>query len=331
VLFRSPADCGAAAYCGADGKCAPSETGSPCAGDGNCISGETCTGGFCGCGGVTYNATKVAPNVLIVLDRSSSMNDNITGGTKWSVAKAAIADLLTAHASEIRFGLALFPGQDLSCATGGNCQAGHVFVDPGDATSSSINGDLGSAQTCSFGTPTAEELTALESYAGLKDAVHPNYILMVTDGQPTCADPVPVVTALRGQSPPVKTFVVGFGSAVDPTVLNNMAQAGGTAIAGGPPYYYVAGDAASLGAAFAAIAGSVFSCTYTLSGVPPDLGKLYVYENQQAISRDTAHGNGWDYDAATNQVTFYGAACTALQSGQVTDLTIVYGCPIDIG
>ena len=61
------------------------------------------------------------------------------------------------------------------------------------------------------------------------------------------------------------------------------------------------------------------------------MAELYVYENQQAISRDTSHGNGWDYDAGSNQVTFYGAACTALQSGQVTDLTIVYGCPIDIG
>ncbi|HEY3359918.1 MAG TPA: vWA domain-containing protein [Polyangia bacterium] len=326
------AECGLAAHCGADGTCAPSVTGSPCAADGNCTSGESCTGGFCGCGGQSYAASKVPPNVLIVLDRSSSMNDAIAGGTKWSVAKAAIADLLAAHGGEIRFGLALYPGQDQTCATGQSCGAGAVFVDPGDATAvSSINTFLGGAHTCSFGTPTAEELTALESYAGLEDAGRANYILLITDGQSTCNDPIPVVTALQSQTPAVKTFVVGFGSSVDPVELNGMAQEGGTAIAGGPPYYYVAGDAASLGAAFATIAGSVLSCSYTLSGVPPDLDKLYIYENQQPISRDTAHAGGWDYDAATNQVTFFGAACQALQSGQVTDLTIVYGCPIDIG
>jgi hypothetical protein len=255
------------------------------------------------------------------------MNDAITGGTKWSVAKQAIANLMTSAAGEIRFGLALFPGTNQSCSTGQSCHAGAVFVDPGDNTAAAINSFLGGANTCSFGTPTAEMLTALTSYSDLKDATRGDYIVLVTDGQSTCADPVPVVTQLHNQTPPVKTFAVGFGQSVDPTQLNNVAQAGGTAIAGGPPYYYVASDAASLAAAFAAIAGSVFSCSYTLSGVPPDLTKLYVYENQQAISRDPTHADGWDYDAATNEATFHGAACTALQSGQVTDLTIVYACP----
>ena len=64
---------------------------------------------------------------------------------------------------------------------------------------------------------------------------------------------------------------------------------------------------------------------------PPDPSKLYVYENQVLVTRDSTHTNGWDFDSATNQVTFYGAACPQLQSGAVSDLTIVYGCPLDIG
>jgi hypothetical protein len=174
-------------------------------------------------------------------------------------------------------------------------------------------------------------LTSLLTYAGLEDTTWANYILLITDGQSTCDDPVPIVTALRAEVPEVRTFVVGFGEGVDPNELNDMAQEGGTAIAGGPPFYYVAGDAASLAGAFAAIAGTVMSCSYTLSGVPPDLEKLYIYEDTVPVLRDTGRANGWDYDPATNQVTFYGPACDALQSGSVADLVIVYGCPVIFG
>jgi hypothetical protein len=330
VTCSTHEQCGAGAYCASSGTCAHSDTGSPCSADTNCSSGEACKGGYCGCGGETYGATSVPPNVLIVEDRSSSMTESITGGTKWQVAKQAIATLLATYGTKIRFGLALFPGTDQACTNNQSCQGGGIFIDVGDNQASQINAFLASANTCT-GTPTAEMLTQVVSYAGLKDTTRPNYVLLITDGGSNCADPIPVVTTLMSQTPPVKTFAVGFGESVTPAELNGIAQAGGTAIAGGPPYYYVASDAASLGAAFAAIAGSVVSCTYALSSVPPDVNKLYVYENQVLVPRDTTHTNGWDYDSATNHVTFYGAACTQLQSGAVTDLTIVYGCPLNIG
>jgi hypothetical protein len=79
---------------------------------------------------------------------------------------------------------------------------------------------------------------------------------------------------------------------------------------------------------FTDIAGEVLSCTYELSEAPPDLEALYVYFDGTGVTRDTTHGDGWDYDPATNQLTFYGPACEALQSGMVTDLVIVHGCPI---
>ena len=210
---------------------------------------------------------------------------------------------------------------------------------PGQATSttssatasSSIDAFLADASTCRFGTPTAETLQVLLDYAGLEDSTRANFVLLVTDGQSTCEDPVPVVSALAGESPEVKTFVVGFGASVDPDELNAMATAGGTAIAGGPPFYHQADDAASLATAFATIDGSVLSCSYTLSDVPPDPNLLYIYFDGEEIARDTSGADGWDYDPATNQITFQGPACDRLRSGGVTDLVISYGCPITIG
>ncbi len=317
-------DCGSGAFCDA-GTCRDSMPGGPCDDTPNCVSGETCTGGVCGCGGALYGADNVPPNVLIVLDRSGSMNEQITGGTKWDIGRQAINGLVTTYGGGVFFGLAMYPGTDLEGTQGMMCGPGAVFVDPAAGTAAAISSDLAAAGTTSFGTPTAEMLTALTTYAGLKDPMRADYILLITDGQSTCEDPVPVVASLLGATPSVKTFVVGFGSGVDPAELDDMAQAGGTA---GPmsPFYYQADDATSLASAFAAIAGSVLSCSYVLSDTPPDPSLLYVYIDGMQVPADNT--NGWVYDAATNQLTFVGTTCDALKSGTAGELVISYGCPI---
>lgn len=316
-------ECGAAAAC-INGVCTPNTSGGPCDDDANCLSGETCTGGVCGCGGVVYGAESVPPNVLIVLDRSGSMNDMIPGGTKWDVARAAINQVTASYGAGVQFGLMMYPGTDLAGNMGMQCGPGAVFVDPAPATAATISGDLMAANTTTFGTPTAEALTALVGYAPLLDPNRNNYILLITDGQSTCADPVTVVGSLFAQVPSVKTFVVGFGTAVDPVELDAMAQAGGTA-GPNPPYYFQADDAAALNAAFATIAGSVLSCDYALSEVPPDPNQLYVWIDGTLVPADPA--NGWVYDPATNQITFVGTTCADLQSGAAMKLVVSYGCP----
>jgi hypothetical protein len=318
------ADCGVGAYC-SNGICAHNVPGGPCDTNENCGPNATCTDGFCACGGALYGAESVPPNVLIVLDRSSSMNEDIGGGTKWDIARDAINDLLASYGGGVYFGLMLYPGTDLSGNEGMSCGPGAVFVDPGAMTSGAIAMSLADAGTTSFGTPTAEALDILVDYSGLEDTTRSNYILLITDGQSTCEDPVPVVATLLGESPQVRTFVVGFGSGVDPNELNSLAQAGGTAQAQ-MPYYYQADDAASLGAAFGAIAGSVLSCDYVLSDVPPDPNQLYVYVDGQQVAVDGQ--DGWTYDAATNQITFHGATCDSLKAGTAKEVLISYGCPL---
>ena len=71
----------------------------------------------------------------------------------------------------------------------------------------------------------------------------------------------------------------------------------------------------------------MLSCSYSLDQVPDDVSDLYVYQDDVSVARDPGHTDGWDYDASTETLTFYGAACDALESGDVTDLNIVYGCP----
>jgi hypothetical protein len=334
----SHTDCGQAQIC-ESGVCLPNEPGGPCEIDLNCIDGEFCGAGSCvpesgsseeemGCGGEIYQATVIPPNVLIVLDRSGSMDAELGGdqGTKWEVAQAAIGQVVTEFGAHVQFGLSLYPGLDPACDEGAGCSPGDVFVDVGTGTAEQIIEVLSQVDTCTLGTPTAEALEGLKEYPGLEDLDRPNFILLVTDGKSTCDNPAPVVAALRTETPEIKTFVVGFGDGADPDELNGMAEAGGTALMGDPKYYQ-ADDAQALVDAFSKIVGDVLSCTFVLDMVPPNHDELYVFINGESIPRDPVHVDGWDYNPKTNQISFFGPPCELLQSGQVMDLEFVFGCP----
>jgi hypothetical protein len=320
--------CGAGAIC-QNGQCVQNTPGGACTEPDDCVFGESCIAGTCveGCGGDQYGAESVPPNLLIVFDRSGSMNERAGNDTKWNIARNATYNLLTTYQGQIRFGLNLFPGSDLACDEGDRCGPGMLSVELMPAAEEAIREALEDSGTCNLGTPIAEALGPLVDYAPLEDTSRANYILLLTDGMANCDDPVPAVTALREQDPEVKIFVVGFGRGVDPRQLRDMARAGGTARMGTPEYYQ-ADDAASLRAAFASIAGAVLSCEYRLSSVPPDPDQLYVYFDGAPVTRDQGRNNGWDHQAGTNVLNFYGSACDQLQSGAVGQLQIVYGCPL---
>jgi hypothetical protein len=316
-------DCGKAAYCDG-GTCARNDTGGPCASDLSCRPGESCTGGFCGCEGEKFVASVVPPNVLIVLDKSGSMDDAVSGHRKWDTAVSAVKSLLATYGDRIRFGLMLYPmGRN-------SCSAGTVQVDVGDGSAQEILAAL-DATGPQGSTPIGASLDAAFDYAPLEDATRSNFVLLLTDGEETCeGDGESAAAALLAKTPEVKTFVVGFGGEVDARMLNATAVAGGTALQG-TTRYYQADDAASLTSAFADIGGAVLSCSYSISGKPDSASDIFIYFDGEPVPLDATHAQGWDYDAGTNRVTFYGAACEELRDGTVTDLVIVNGCPIEIG
>lgn len=172
------------------------------------------------------------PNVLLLVDKSGSMDDSISGGRKWDIQRNAIQSIINNFSSNIRFGLALFPWTD-------GCQTGQVLVQIGDNTGSQIlstlsnNGPGGS-------TPLASSLKAMNNYSGIHDPSRRNFVLLMTDGMDTCSsdptgEPVQAVKQLYNSG--VGVFVVGFGSGVDANTLNNMAINGGYPRNGNPKYY----------------------------------------------------------------------------------------------
>ena len=323
VTCSGDSDCGPGGVCDPTGTCGQNTTGGVCAGDENCPSGETCVDGHCGCTGVAFQAMPVTPNVMIVLDRSGSMKDpgdSSSSDSKWTIAGDALTALFNQVGGQVRFGLVTF-------SSDGSCGAGNVRVDIGDNTSMAIETKI-SGTSPKGSTPIVATMDSLVGNTELMDPDHPNYVLLVTDGEEKCDTfTTQPLTDLKNQSPSVKTFVVGFGAGIpNPDQLNDLATAGGTALSGNTKYYQ-ANNASQLADALGSIIGSVLSCTYTLDQVPSDLSQLYVYEDGTAVDQDPGQQNGWDYDSASNTLTFYGPTCDALQNGTVTDVSIVYGCP----
>lgn len=318
---RSSADCGTGALC-EQGECRPNETGGLCAADEECPRGERCIAGHCGCMGDRYEAEPVEPNVLILLDKSGSMDDRVGSETKWSIAIRALERLLADYGDRIRFGLVLYPD-------GRGCDPGRILVDVGADNASAILAALDD-HSPNGSTPIGASVEAVIGHPSIQDPSRNNFVLLLTDGEERCGgNGAAAVAALRALDPEVKTFVVGFGDEVSAEDLNAMAEAGGTALPGSPKYFQ-ADDEASLVAAFSTIGGMVLTCSYEIqdTGLALEPQDIHVFFDGVEVPHDP--NSGWEYDRGSSRIVFRGPACDALRGGQVQDLVIVHACPVPI-
>ena len=279
------------------------------------------------------------PDLLIVLDRSSSMilapGFPPVGMSKWRIMTDALTELTAARESNIRFGLAVFP-TDGSCGVSASA-AVSVDIDQASEISNwmSSNGPNGD-------TPAQYGLQrALDIYSGMPVNPAGRYVLFATDGAPNCggnppdveissdAEVVAAVEALAAND--IKTYVLGFGGVfgLDPAVLNDAALAGGVPRMGGPPHFYQASNADELDAVLEEISGGIIvpSCSYELKDLPPDPNKVTVSVDGMAVPRSTSHTNGWDYHPDASTITFFGSYCTSIESGSVDSVSFEFGCP----
>lgn len=331
-------DCQAGSVCQQGGSCSVVSAGGGWGGigggstgvgggSGSTGGGSAGTGGSGQCGEV-FTSTGAEATLMIVLDKSKSMNSAAGSGTKWGAAVAAVKQMISKYPNT-HFGLEMFsmPSGDASkyiCTP----DAGVIFVPIGAGAGQAIS-DVLPAKADGNGTPIAMALTIAGADPGLSNASRSNGVVLITDGQENCeGDPVSVVKELFARPVNVRTWIVGFGSSsddVDPDMLSTMAVAGGTARLT-TPRYYQADVEEDLSAALQAISNAAQRCSFKLSQAPGDLSKLFIGINGQLVPLDTTRVSGWDYDKATNRVTLYGPACDALANTPGAQLSVVYGC-----
>ncbi len=184
-----------------------------------------------------HAADQCAPaRVMLVLDRSSSMQTGTIGGdSKWSIAISAIDQVVTKFDTSLELGLDVFPEPD-------QCSPGVVKVQPGLSHAAAIRAELAEPPPSAGNwTPMAQTLQAVATETSLTSGSTPAYAVLITDGWQWCDpydastrfDPVDAVTTLKAAG--ITTYVVGFGGAVDALTLNTMAVEAGTARPGCDP------------------------------------------------------------------------------------------------
>ena len=197
---------------------------------------------------IVFNATDAAaqevgrcdaPQVLVVLDRSSSMGERAPlpdGTLKWTAATEALGTLVAEFDESVDLGLMMFPSVD------GECSPGEIDVPVAPRNGEAVNSALGDPPPYEgFWTPMAASLRAAAAYDALLDPDRRSYVALITDGWEWCSPydpatrftPVDAVESLAAAG--VTTYVIGFGGSVDALTLNRAAFAASTALPGCDP------------------------------------------------------------------------------------------------
>ena len=303
------------------------------------------------CREVMQPLAKQPPDILIVLDASGSMNNDISdancgnngcGATsKWAQMTPAINTVVGMTDTTVNWGLKFF-ADDAMCAVGNNV-AVPIGANQGGAVMTAIAGRTSANGGVSNGsrTPTRSAESAGATYMrGLNDP-NPRFILLATDGLPNCqpgnsdtaaddsAGAVMAVTdaAMMG----IPTFVVGIatgGTTADST-LNNMANAGGYPQTGGSTSYYSVASTAQFVSVLQTLVGVATTCTFTVPEPTGDTDRAHigVVVNGAEIPHDASMTNGWEYTSTgMTAVQIYGPTCTGIMNGSITNVQIVFKC-----
>jgi hypothetical protein len=318
------------------------------------------TGGMMtSCGQTNVSVMPEPPDILIVQDKSLSMNQDATGcccggngrnscntGTctgntacgatsKWSQVSAAIDTVVMTTQTTVNWGLMFF-GSDSMC--GVNAMP-NVAIAASNYTA--ISQAYASNQPSSY-TPTESAVNAAAAYMQTVTDTNPKYLLLATDGLPNCNpngntvtddDSAGATTAVMSAAKAgFPTFVVGIGNTMGVTTLNQLATAGGEAQVGSADgnSFYEVNSTADLVTALNKIVGMVASCNIPLTGVNGTLEKVAVSAkdasgNTVEIMQDST--NGWSYtDTSMTTIILNGTACTDLQNGMLSDFQFIYTC-----
>jgi hypothetical protein len=306
------------------------------------------------CDLVVYQLGRDLPDLLLLLDRASSMSDPLGaagGPTRWSAVATAGAQVLAASESTVAWGLKLFPDADSSCAVSGG-----VDVPPAVDDADPVSDALAPAAPAADGAPTSLVVQRASAYLQALGTAAPKYLLLITDGDRSCpsvaaaadagagadggdsdgggdGDDQAVASIAAAAAAGIPTAVVGLSFSASQTPndqevgLHQMAVAGGMGRAGGPPDYYPVSSIADLATALSTIATEVGSCTFRLDNPPPSPPDVAVGLNGKRLARDQTHLQGWDYGVGMASVVVFGEACQSIAgAGAAADLEITFGC-----
>ena len=309
------------------------------------------------CGVQTFNLERKPAEVLLVLDRSASMKDPPEETTetlpKWDLIIPALLHVVEQTGSTLSWGLKVFPEDgpdegDPACSAGSVTDS--IQVEIAENNAQAVMDAISATDDGGDGTPTGDAMRQaaayLEGRAGLND--YNRYILLATDGEPSCinvtatsagqegqeeARPYAVAAVTEAANAGFHTFVVGVGTNKESAKLslNDLAIAGLEPASCANPLddcFYLGNSQEQLTSDMLAIATNISTCTFMLTATPPDPNNVRVTQDTERVMRDPSRTNGWEYeDAAQTIIVVHGPACDAIKGSSAANIEIVFGCP----
>jgi hypothetical protein len=307
--------------------------------------------GLAACAEVPLLTHLQTPEMMIVLDRSTSMGQ----AGRWRSSVSAVRNLTEQLDDVVRFGLTLFPSafesstgssRWLNClaspkrqtcmgsmpgtddSSGIRCSPGEITVPVAEKNADAIAAVLNKIRPYG-GTPTASTLRGLvDSYADAAadpDAeVQAKYLLLVTDGAPTCpagqglettqADvdaTDAAIDALRERN--VHSYVIGYGTTGPENemlerALDGLAARGGT----GDERHRPVEDETGLVNELMSITSSITSCDFKLDHAPSRADFVLVRLDGQMLTIDDP--NGWRL-VGDRTIQLVGTSCERFRNG----------------
>jgi hypothetical protein len=287
------------------------------------------------CGQISTVATRVAPEILVVLDRSISIDQ-----AQWNNFLSGVIGAISNEGSLIDWGLYAFPEDGPACGAGTLTAAIDVPIQPDNVTHEIAH--IAAAGTGASGTPTAAAIQTAAGYMQSLTDQNPKYLMLLTDGAPTCAgtidalsvDPAQaqadavaaIAAAYRAGLPTIVVAPSTTTAPADIAALNALSEAGGYS-AGSPPGPTFPNEQ-TLWQLLIPFDGG-FSCTFYLGpNAPPVPNVVTVTLNGARVPRDPSHVVGWDYtDSWMNSIELYGYWCDQVAQNRSVTFTAYFGCP----
>ena len=289
------------------------------------------------CAQVQVDLHDVTPTVMLLVDRSGTMNQGFQNTSRWNAVYQTLMDgtngLVARLQNQVRFGIETFSGY-YGTTQGQPCPI-VTQVAPAMGNYGAIN-QMYAPQDPIKDTPTAPSLTmAQATLAGVSDP-GPKIIVLATDGLPdTCDQWDPdgttkakadaIAAAQAAHTAGVDTYIISVGPDVAQSHLQDMANAGvGLAVGGtdNAPYYQALSPD-SLVSAFDSIIGGVRSCSFAMDGqVDPSRASTGTVSLD---GQPLTYGTDWQLtDSSTLELV--GAACDTIMGGGDHSVTASFEC-----
>lgn len=291
--------------------------------------------------------TPAFPTVMLVIDRSGSMEDDLDGRpdagaglSRWEVLQRSLSTVLPPLDQQLALGAVTYPQDMTSCdvptaadlaPARGNVNALLALlrgITPEGGTPTA--GVVGTAAATLLNTPTASSARALvlatDGAPNCNFALNPDTCTCTAppvsrpncDGVTLCLDDTRTIDAISTvfRNSGIPTYVIGLGSQLNQFagMLDRMAVAGGVPRMGTPRYYSVTSQT-ELTDAFTRITSQLTRCTFLVSNLALNEPLTVRVDGVEVPEGPT----GWEWaDGMHTELVLRGMVCDRVAMGGMT-------------